>query len=479
MRIGQTSLLLTVSKYFGSFIAFLATIYFARTLGAEVLGYYSLILIVTSWSALLGKVGISSAINKRISETEEQSAYYSAGILLGLGLSGAVVVVIVLLRESINSYVGTTAWMFIAVIAPLSILYSIIGATLKGERRVHLVAILTPTQTIGRSLIQIGLVVVGYGLTGMVFGYIGGLVLAAGLGLWFVSLNFEIPTTHNFKKIYSFAKFSWLGNLKGRSFNDVDILVLGALVSPQLVGIYSAAWGITNFIGIFGSSIRNTLFPELSYANATEQNESLSRLISDSLTYSGLVAIPGVFGSLMIADRLLRIYGGEFTRGVAVLSLLVLAMLIYDYQNQFLNGLNAVDRPDIAFRVNAMFIVVNLVLNVALVYAFGWIGAAVATVIAASLGLVVSFGYLRTIAEFDIPIAEIGRQLTAAVAMALVVGATRLGIESAVSNIHNTMFVVSLVVLGAGMYFAVLLAISSQFRTTIRDNSPIGLPSVF
>ena len=479
MRVGQTSILLTVSKYFGSFIGFLTTIYFARTLGAEILGYYSLILIVANWSSLFGKVGISSAINKRISETEERSAYYSAGILLALGLSGILVVGIILLRDSIDSYVGVTAWMFIAVLAPLSILYSIISASLKGERRVHLVAFLTPTQTIGRSLIQIGLVVVGYGLTGMIFGYIAGLVLAAALGLWFISLNFEMPSKHNFQQIYSFAKFSWLGNLKGRSFNDVDVLVLGALVSPQLVGIYSAAWGITNFIGIFGSSIRNTLFPELSYADSTQQNESLSRLVSDSLTYSGLVAIPGVFGSLIVADRLLRIYGGEFTRGVAVLSLLVLAMLIYDYQNQFLNGLNAVDRPDIAFRVNAMFIVVNLVLNVALVYAFGWIGAAVATVIAASLGLVVSFGYLRTIIEFDVPISEVGRQLTAAVAMTLVVRATRLGIESTVSNIHNTMFVVSLVMMGAGVYFAVLFAISSQFRTTVRNNSPISLPSVF
>jgi O-antigen/teichoic acid export membrane protein len=191
------------------------------------------------------------------------------------------------------------------------------------------------------------------------------------------------------------------------------------------------------------------------------------------------VAIPGVFGSLVIADRLLRIYGGEFTRGVAVLSLLVLAMLIYDYQNQFLNGLNAVDRPELAFRVNGIFLVVNLALNVVLVYAFGWVGAAVATVIAASIGLVVSFRYLRTVAEFDVPIQELGRQLVAALAMTLVVGVTRLGIESTISNIHNTIFVVGLVVLGAGVYFATLLSISDQFRTTVQDNSPIQLPSVF
>lgn len=479
MRIGQTSIILSISKYFGSFIAFLTTIYFARTLGAGVLGYYSLILIVTKWFALSGEVGISSAINKRISEADEPEAYYSAGLLLGLGLSGALVVAIILLRESINSYVGISAWTFVAVMVPLSILYSIIGSCLKAERRVHLIAFLTPTQTIGRSLTQIGLVVVGYELAGMVFGYVSGLVFALLLGLWFISLDLKMPSKNNFRQIYSFAKFSWLGSLRGRAFNDVDVLVLGSLVSPQLVGIYSVAWGITSFIGIFGSSIRNTLFPELSYSNSTQQTRSFSRLISDSLTYSGLVAIPGVFGSLVIADRLLRIYGGEFTRGVAVLSLLVLAMLIYDYQNQFLNGLNAVDRPELAFRVNGIFLVVNLALNVVLVYAFGWVGAAVATVIAASIGLVVSFRYLRTVAEFDVPIQELGRQLVAALAMTLVVGVTRLGIESTISNIHNTIFVVGLVVLGAGVYFATLLSISDQFRTTVQDNSPIQLPSVF
>jgi|AntDeeMinimDraft_4_1070355.scaffolds.fasta_scaffold04061_3 O-antigen/teichoic acid export membrane protein len=478
MRIGQTSLVLTVSKYFGSFIAFLTTIYFARELGAEVLGYYSLILIVTKWLALSGEIGISSAVNKRISEAEEPSAYYSAGLLLGLGLSGVLLVAIVLLREQINSYIGIDAWTFVAVMTPLSILYAVIGASLKGERRVYLVAYLTPTQTISRSLTQIGLVILGYGLTGMVFGYITGLIFAAALGLWFISMKFKLPTKHNFKQIYSFAKFSWLGSLRGRSFNDVDVLVLGALVSPQLVGIYSVAWGITNFIGIFGSSIRDTLFPELSYANSTQQSGSFSGLISDSLTYSGLVAIPGVFGSIVVADRLLRIYGGEFTLGAAVLSLLVLAMLIYDYQNQLLNGLNALDRPEIAFRVNTIFISFNLGLNLVLVYLFGWVGAAVATVISASIGLGVSFRYLQTIADFDVPISELGRQLAAALIMTLVVGATRFSIESIVSNIHNTIFVLALILLGAGVYFATLYVISTEFRTTIRNNSPVQLPAV-
>jgi O-antigen/teichoic acid export membrane protein len=44
MNLGQTSVVYFVSKLLGSVLGFVATIYFARVLGAEVLGQYALVL---------------------------------------------------------------------------------------------------------------------------------------------------------------------------------------------------------------------------------------------------------------------------------------------------------------------------------------------------------------------------------------------------------------------------------------------------
>lgn len=476
MRIGQTSLLLSVSKFAGSIAGFLATLYFARVLGAEILGYYSLILVVTKWLTIVGDIGVASAVNKRISEAKEQSAYFTAGLITAVVFGVVVSVLVLLFGKLINSYVGLDVAWFVAALVPLILLYSIISSALKGERRVHLVALLTPAQLVGRSVVQIALVFFGFSLAGMIYGYAAGTVFATIVGVWFVSLGLTRPKARNFKSIYNFAKYSWLGNLRSQSFNNVDTIVLGAFVSPGLVGTYSVAWGLTNFIGIFGSSIRNTLFPEMSYSDVRRTDDHLKKLITDSLRYNGLIAIPGFFGSLIIADRLLRIYGEEFTRGATVLGLLILAMLIYDYQNQLLNALNAVDRPDISFRINLIFIVTNFCLNVALVLAIGWVGAAIATVIGAVTGALLAFRSLYRHIDFEIPIAEFGRQITASLIMTVVVWTLRIIVETTDVINHNAVIVVSLVFIGAGTYFLCLFGISRHFRSTVINNSPIPIP---
>ena len=59
----------------------------------------------------------------------------------------------------------------------------------------------------------------------------------------------------------------------------------------------------------------STLFPELSRLDAEEEKESLAGLVEDSLTYGGLLLLPGFVGGGLLGDRLLRIYGPGFVEG--------------------------------------------------------------------------------------------------------------------------------------------------------------------
>jgi O-antigen/teichoic acid export membrane protein len=155
-----------------------------------------------------------------------------------------------------------------------------------------------------------------------------------------------------------------------------------------------------------------------------------------------------------------------------------MAMLLYDYQNQLLNALNGLDRPDLSFRVNAGFIIVNLGLNVILVLVIGFEGAAVATVLAAGFGTVLAFVYLRRILSFVIPVMEILRQTGAALIMSVTVLVGRSMVRQSPIAGNNAAVVTVLVTIGAGTYFIVLLAISRQFRTAIAENAPARLPFV-
>ncbi len=484
MRIGQKSAVVFASKFLGSLLGFLATIYFANVLGSEVLGYYASVLALVAWLRLAGDFGVGSAMRKRISEGEEPAAYFVAGLGLVAALAAVIAVAVLVAGDLVDGYVGRPVAAFVSLLILTELFRLSAVAALEGERLVHVAGLLSPLKIGVRSLLQLALVVVGLGLTGMLLGYAAGGVLVGVVGFAVISTGVARPARRHVESLVDFAKYSWLGRLQARSFNEVDILVLTALVPSGLVGVYYVAWRVTKFLTLFGSAISSTMFPELSRADAEGSEAVVSTLLTDALTYNGLLIIPGLVGSALIGPGLLRIYGPEFVQGATVLWVLVLAALVYGYQEQLMYGLNALDRPDVAFRVNVVFIAANVALNVVLVLEVGVLGAAIATAISAALGLTLSFAALRSLASFEVPIGEIARQVAAAGTMGLAVLGGRRAVAAVDPSFHwlpvvtaNAVTVVVLVALGAAVYFAALLGLSTQFRSTVASNLPARLRS--
>jgi O-antigen/teichoic acid export membrane protein len=483
MKLGQTSIVVFLSKLVGSALGFLSTLYFARELGAEVLGVYALVLTVVAWLILVADLGIGQALIKRVSEGEQQGAYLGAAMVLLLLLTAVISVAVVLGRPVLESYIGefdqyvalSVVWFIVGlVVAKLA--YRTTVRMLKGERKVHIAGLLDPVKIGGQSLLQVGLVVAGLGLFGMLVGAILGAVLIGVLGLVWVTIRPARPAKRHFRSLFDYAKFSWLGNLKARAFNEVDILLLGVFVPTSLVGVYSVAWSLSKFLDLFGSAIRSTLFPELSYTSAQESKQAAAGLVEDSLAYTGLIAVPGLVGGVILGDRLLMLYGEAFVEGTAVLGLLILAVLIFSYQKQLMGALNGLDRPDLAFRVNAVFIALNASLNLVLISQFGIEGAAVASVLSTTVSLGLAYYMLSQLITFELPYAQLGRQWIAALTMGGVVLAGRVLLETRVELPHNAIVVVLLVAVGAGVYFLALLSISGEFRETVGRNLPVDVP---
>lgn len=481
MKLGQTSVIYFGSRILASVLGFVATIYFARLLGAGPLGVYYLVIGVVSWLAIAGKIGISGAVTKRVSEGDEREQHAAAGITFVTALFIILSIVLLLFRPYVNDYLGYPATGYVVLILSVTLAWSIVSSLLAGLHLVHLKGVLSLVKTGGQSLLQIGAVAAGLGLTGLFLGYVAGfaLVIAVGGAFAFSRLRgIYLPETRHYRSLFDYAKFSWLGNLESRMFNYTDVIVLGFFVPSALIGIYSIAWNIAMFLILFSGSISTTLFPEMSERSANDDPQSVANLLEDALSYAGLLLIPGLVGGVILGERILRIYGDEFTQGTVILGILIVAALVRAYQKQLLNTLNAIDRPDLSFRANALFVVVNLSLNVVLIYLYGWLGAAAATVLSVAVSLVVAHRYLRTIVDYAIPYTEIARQWIAAVVMgAIVFGGVQFENTHGVLG-HNAATVVLLVGLGAGVYFLTLLGISPRLRTTVARNLPFDLPFV-
>lgn len=474
MRIGQTSVIFFLGKITSSVIGFVATIYFARLLGAEVLGFYAVAVAVVGWLKLGGTMGVGSAVQKRMSEGDEAESYFVAGFLMVAAFAATVVALLFLFRDHVNAYVGADVAYLIALLALAQLLFAIVGAGLKGQRRVHVYGVLKPLKEITHTTTQVILVVpalFGLGLVGLIAGKAIGVFAVSLVAVALLGIKLRRPAVRHFRSLFSFAKYSWLGRVQSRTFKEADIIIMGFLVPSALIGVYSVAWSIAMFLTVFGASVRTTLFPEISKASSTEEEEAVS-LIEDGVAYQGLILIPGFIGGAILAEPLLRVYSDEFTQGTAVLWILILAVLVKGYQSQFLNALNGIDRPDVSFRIYAVFIISNLLLNVVLIYLYGWVGAAVATALSACIGLSLSYVAVRRLTEFSTPVRPIAEQWFAALIMGVAVY-SGYWLERTYAVIDwNLAVLLVLVFTGAGVYFAVLFAVSSEFRDTVLRNIP-------
>ena len=478
MRLGQTSIIYLISKFIASLIGFFATIYFTRTLGEEIYGFYAITLALVSWLGIIKSVGFGQAIIKRMSEGKEPDAYLMAGTTVKATLTCIVAISVLIFRENINDYIGQPVAEFVVLLLIISISSGIVNSALKGNHRIHIYAPLSTAKQGFQSVAMVILVLAGWELSGMLLGHAVGTAIISIIGLIIVRPSITIPRWQHIRELFDFAKFSWLGSMGKKTFSNMDIIVLGLFVPAGLTGIYAVAYTLGKFLDIFGSAIQTTLFPELSKRSATGDNNMIRTLTNDALTYAGLFLIPGIVGASILGDRLMQIYGDGFTIGAQVLTILLIGILAYSYNKQLLNTLNGIDRPDLAFRVNAVFIGANLLLNIGLVYTIGWVGAAIATAASATIGLSLGLYYSRKHISFTIPHTDIARQWIAALCMGAVVYLARQFGEANLTWVDdfNAVFVVLLVGLGAAVYFALLLSISSTFRTTVTNNLPFTVP---
>jgi len=476
MRIARTSAIVFLSKLLSSVLGFAATVYFARALGAEVLGVYAAVIAFTTWLQL-GTTGVGEATKKRISEGDEQDQYFSAGLLFVAVLYVLIVVLLLVGRgfvegylDNFETFVDVSVVWFVILLLGVRLGLTVGLKALNGVGLVHVQGLLQPVRIGLRSLFQVVLVFLGFKLLGMLVGYILGGTIVTLVAVGFVSLRLRRPSKDHFRSLFDYAKYSWFGSLKSRTFRNADILVLEALVASSLVGIYSVSWSISTVLNTFGGAIGQSVFPEISQVSEQEGTQKATGIVEDALAYTGLLVIPGVVGGFLLDDLILDIYSGEFVRGTEVLSLLLLSVLFYNYMRQFLTTLNAIDRPDLAFNVNVVFVGTNVGLNVVLIHQIGWVGAAIASLTSTGVGLLLGYASLSRLLPLDLPLGEIARQVSAALIMGVVVWFLRLNLEQSSRFSVGFLVLVALVCLGAGTYVVVLSALSADFRTRIRDN---------
>lgn len=438
----------------GAVVAFASTVYFASALGATLLGIFFLFEALLSTVATVADFGLRGAVEKRISEGREAAELLAAALLLKLAFLGALAVVALAARDPIAAYVGADVAPLLVVAAVLYELSALTVHVLRGELRTEETALLYLLRLLTYVAVAVSLVQLGYGARALIYGLIVSYAAMLVVGAARISVGLARPSIDHFRSLVSFAKFNGIWALGGYVYNTMDLLVVGFFLSQAHVAGYELAWRVTVMVGLVGGVVSETLFAQLSAWRTAGESDRIRRTLRDGLTASLFLVVPAFAGTLLLAPEILGfVFGPEYAIAAGALVILMGEKIVAGVNNVFDAAVRAFDRPDVGAYATVGSLVLNVLLNVALVPRFGLVGAAAATTIAMAANTVVLGWALRRMTTLSFPAPELGACLGAAVAMALVLAAL-----ATVMPVTTTVALFAHIGVGGVVYLLVVLA---------------------
>jgi O-antigen/teichoic acid export membrane protein len=212
-----------------------------------------------------------------------------------------------------------------------------------------------------------------------------------------------------------------LANLFIQLYARVDLVILAAVKPAEDVGQYGAAYKFLEAALLLPSLFVGTLLPVFA-ASFKAGTDVFNRRYGRSVHLITVVALPVAIGGAMTAWRVLpELPGfGSYEGGGVALSILCpaagLAFVAFVVQGALISG-HLQRRVLVISAIGAVF---NVLLNLALIFEFSYVGAAIATSATELVVLIWSVHAARTRLDLRWPVERLWKTLLATLAMVLV-----------------------------------------------------------
>lgn len=465
MNLARSSIRVFAARAVSSLIVFLGITYFARKLGSYQMGIFFLFQALMGLIAIPADFGLNSSVTKRLSEGKSPGTILSTAVLLKILLLLPFVLGIVFFQERINGYLGAELALLLVLGLVLQEAAKFSMQVLKGELRVGE----TAGPTFSRKAVYVGvgsiLILSGADVRGIIYGLFAGFAAMLGWGVWKSSTPIGSPSIEQARSLFDYSKYAFISSVGGYFYSWMDVAIIGFFLTQSDVGVYEIAWRVTTVVMLFSSSIAMTIFPQVSQWDAEDATGRIESLLSEAIAPALFVAIPAFFGVVLFSREILGlIFGAEYTAAWLVLVILMGEKVVQSVHVILGRSLQGIDRPDLAAKAGVISMMLNFVLNIGLIFAFGIIGAAVATALSFIVNSLLHAYYLSRFVTIQVPYAQIGGCLIASFGMALVLSV----IESVVPP-ESLPLLLLFIILGIVSYGGFALIVPSS-RGVILDN---------
>lgn len=206
------------------------------------------------------------------------------------------------------------------------------------------------------------------------------------------------------KELSNFGKFSMSTMIGSNLLRSSDTFMIGAMISPAAVAIYSIPAKLFEVIEIPLRSFVATALPNLSRLYNTNDKDGLKHLFEK---YSGIITIimiPFAIGCVVFADFLVVLLGGEqYAESANILRIFAVFAILMPLDRYTGVTLDVLNKPVKNFQKVAFMLLVKVGGNLLVIYSIGQVWAvAVASIVTFATGVALGIYFLKSSLDFSV-----------------------------------------------------------------------------
>ena len=397
------------------FVGLLLTPYIVSMLGVERFGVWSLIFVIARYLGLLD-LGAGTASVKYVAEYYTKRDYDAINSIVSTGFAFYLTLAFILIALAVafDDFIlhlfrippeifDEARFVLLGgiVILSLSNAFSAFQAVTRGLQRMDVTNIIALAMSAPDAVATVVFLQLGYGLRGLIVKEAIVFVLMAGLFVFYafrllppLKVGFRFCQGQRLRELLGFGIKVQVSQLADLVSSQADKVLLGYFLGLASVTFYELGSKVVFTSKRLSRVLTSAIMPAASEIEARRDSETLLHLYSRGSKYLVLAAAPLFFLIVYAAPLIMRAWMGKgYELSALVIQLLALGHFVHLLTGVGTMIVKGIGKPEVEMRYTLLLLLMNILLGVAFVIKFGFLGVLIAT----SFSLIASSLYFMVI----------------------------------------------------------------------------------
>lgn len=374
-----------IARLLTAAIGFFSIVLTTRYLGLDLYGQLTTVVVFIGILGTFTDAGITNITIRELSQSNKKHSEIIGSVLIlrsviGLFVSIGAIAAGYLIYDSPAVRYGITV---LSITLLLATLQTAVSAALSYKLRNDLIAV---GDVLGKIVALLTLIVaihMNYGFSGIILATLLGAIVNFFSNLYF-GLRSMVPLPKidvaYWRYILRLSIPLGAAGILGSLYFRLDGFLLSLMKGSFDVGLYGLSYKIVELTMTIPIFFTTSLFPILAQQFANK--DRVTAITNSSLKVLGLLAAPISVGSIVLAEELVKLFGGDQFRAAALpMAILMAGNFFVFYSFAYNNALLAVNRQIRLLQSAGLALILNISLNLFLIPAYGVVGAAISVLI--------------------------------------------------------------------------------------------------